>query len=159
MPELSLRGLNKSAVLAALYNNATPGSPQSLGWFAHQSGNMTLDEASRWLARQTEFDYLQGRSLKVDLSGETFNPRLYDRDHGEGAAARVLTQLISLRREQAEVETRQLLAQLPPVPPAGEALTHDLDTLRPVWNGLLDLIAEFSVGHPLAHFIDQSFNL
>jgi hypothetical protein len=36
------------------------------------------------------FDYLGGRVMKVDIAGDTLNPRLYDRDNGEGAAARAL---------------------------------------------------------------------
>ena len=42
---------------------------------------------------QTCFDYLRGRVLKVDLSGDSFCPRLYDRDNGEGAAARAIEML------------------------------------------------------------------
>lgn len=159
MAELSLRGLDKRAVLAALYNAASPGGAQSLGWLAHQPGGMTLDEAASWLEGQQDFDYLQGRCLKVDLSGETLDPWRYDRDYGQGAAERVLAHLIFERRGQAEAEAVQLLMQLPLPPPAGETITHDLGALRPVWNGLLDLIAEFSADHPLWRFIDQSRDL
>jgi hypothetical protein len=34
------------------------------------------------------FDYYFGRPLKVDLSGDEFDPWLYDRDAGTGAAKR-----------------------------------------------------------------------
>ncbi|GAA4002104.1 hypothetical protein GCM10022631_10930 [Deinococcus rubellus] len=77
MAELSPRSLDRSAVLAALYNGASPGGAESLGW----------------LERQQDFDYLQGRCLKVDLSSETLDPWLYDRQYGEGAAGRVLAHL------------------------------------------------------------------
>jgi hypothetical protein len=47
---------------------------------------MPLDEASRMLERRKKFDYIEGRSVKVDLSGDVFDPWLYDRDNGTGAA-------------------------------------------------------------------------
>ena len=36
------------------------------------------------------FDYLKGRVMKVDLSGDELCVRLYDRDNGQGAAERAL---------------------------------------------------------------------
>ena len=36
------------------------------------------------------FDYLYGRVMKVDLSKDTFDPFLYDRDNGQGAAERAI---------------------------------------------------------------------
>jgi hypothetical protein len=37
--------------------------------------------------------YLKGRVMKVDLSGDSFGPWLYDRDNGDGAAERVIAEL------------------------------------------------------------------
>lgn len=36
------------------------------------------------------FDYVNGRPLKVDLSGDEFDPYLYDRDNGEGVADKAM---------------------------------------------------------------------
>lgn len=84
MATISLKGLNKGKVLAALYNAS---HPQGLGILHFDPDPMTLEQAEFLLKRQTDFDYLKGRVLKVDLSGDEFDPWLYDRDNGEGAAA------------------------------------------------------------------------
>ena len=43
------------------------------------------------MARQSYFDYLKGRVMKVDLSEDDgFEEWLYDRDNGEGAAQSAL---------------------------------------------------------------------
>lgn len=102
---IDISGLSKAAVLAALYNAS---KQQGMG-FVHTRGqrDMTEEEAAAELGlgddhvrefggsfrAQTYFDYLHGRVLKVDLSGDQLNPRLYDRDNGEGAAARVIARL------------------------------------------------------------------
>ena len=38
-------------------------------------------------------DYFGGKAIKMDLSGDEVDPRLYDRDAGEGAFARVVATL------------------------------------------------------------------
>lgn len=40
-----------------------------------------------------DFDYLQGRVLKVHLSDDELDPWLYDRDIGQGAAERIINTL------------------------------------------------------------------
>jgi hypothetical protein len=42
---------------------------------------------------QVYFDYLRGRVMKVDLSKDAFDPWLYDRDNGAGAAERAVSRL------------------------------------------------------------------
>lgn len=78
---------NKPAALAALYNAS---SPRGLGRLSAPGEVMTVSQAAALLKQQTYFDYLRGRVMKVDLSGDALDPRLYDRDNGEGAAARAL---------------------------------------------------------------------
>lgn len=54
---------------------------------------MTLEEAQAIIAEHGAnlyFDYVNAKALKVDLSGDTLDPRWYDRDNGRGAAARAL---------------------------------------------------------------------
>lgn len=55
--------------------------------------NMTEAEADKILELETQFDYLKGRVLKVNLSGDSFDSRLYDRDLGEGSAQRVINSI------------------------------------------------------------------
>lgn len=48
---------------------------------------MSSSEAQSILdSGQASFDYLNGRVLKVDLSGDRFDPWGYDRDNGQGSA-------------------------------------------------------------------------
>lgn len=96
-----------AAVLAALYNNS-----RVLGMGVLQAipGHiMTEEEANDLLefGGETEhrggriyFDYLYGKVMKVDLTGDEFNPWLYDRDNGEGAAAKAIAEILF----EAEVE-------------------------------------------------------
>jgi len=92
MENINIKGLDKSAVLAALYNNA---KPQGMGILHYDPRPMTYEQAQVILASgQTNFDYLKGRVMKVDLSKDEFNPRLYDRDNGDGAALRALESIL-----------------------------------------------------------------
>ena len=91
MSGIDIKGLDKADVLAALYNGARA---QGLGFLHATNGDMTREAAQALLdSGQTYFDYLHGRVMKVDLSGDELNPWLYDRDNGEGAAITVIRQL------------------------------------------------------------------
>ena len=57
---------------------------------AAEEGTVTVESCAELLEKYTQFDYLHGRVLKVDLSGDEFDERLYDRDCGEGAAQRAV---------------------------------------------------------------------
>ena len=81
---------NKPAALAALYNAS---QPLGMGILHFDPRPMTIEEAAKLLEQSTYFDYLKGRVMKVDLSGDEFDPWLYDRDNGEGAAARALASI------------------------------------------------------------------
>ena len=81
---IDTRGLDKAAVLAALYNAS---HAQGMGWLHYDSLPMTRDEATELLKVTTYFDYLKGRVMKVDLSKDGgFEEWLYDRDNYPGAA-------------------------------------------------------------------------
>lgn len=84
---IDLKGKNKAKVLASLYNNA---KAEGRGFLQFDTTPMTEAEAEELLKQQTYFDYLKGRVMKVDLSGDSFDPWLYDRDNGEGTAESVL---------------------------------------------------------------------
>lgn len=84
---IDISNLDKAAVLAALYADARP---QGMGFMWFVPGPLDAAEARSLLTDQTYFDYLHGRVMKVDLSGNEFDPRLYDRDNGDGAAARAV---------------------------------------------------------------------
>lgn len=84
---ISIRGMSKAKVLAALYNAS---HSLGLGVLHYKNEDMTEEQAAELLQKHERFDYLHGRVMKVDLSGDELNPRLYDRDNGHGAAARAI---------------------------------------------------------------------
>jgi hypothetical protein len=87
---ISIEGLDKAEVFAALYNAARP---QGLGFLHYTPEPMTADEARKSFAIEGYHDYVQGRVMKVDLSGDSLDPWLYDRDNGPNAAASVINAL------------------------------------------------------------------
>lgn len=56
---------------------------------------MIFEEAMEILKTKTYFDYYKGRVMKVDLSEDTFDPYLYNRDNGEGLAEKLIEELRS----------------------------------------------------------------
>jgi len=86
---ISIKGLDKAKVLKALYDGS---HVQGLG-FLQAKECFTEDEARELLKERTYFDYLHGRVLKVDLSGDAFREELYDRDNYPGAAAKIINNL------------------------------------------------------------------
>lgn len=87
---ISIKGLNKAEVLKALYDHS---HVQGMGFMqAVPEGIVTVEHCQMLLdsTGYPYFDYLYGRVLKVDLSGDEFDERLYDRDCGPGAAARAV---------------------------------------------------------------------
>jgi len=94
--EIDIAGLDKCEVLFALYE-AT--SPMGMG-FLQARGDVTVEDVrvlvSAWSDVERGFpyiDYLWGRPLKVDLSGDTFDGRLFDRDAGAGEARAAVERL------------------------------------------------------------------
>lgn len=93
MTNIDLTHLDKAEVLAALFNAA---SPAGMGFLAAtgSKGAMTVADARAMLAEQQCFDYIGGRSCKVDFRTNEFDPWLYDRDNGgEGTAERIIERL------------------------------------------------------------------
>lgn len=81
---IDISKMNKAEVLSKLYNAA---KPQGMGFLHYDPTPMTVKEAQEYLdAGQLCFDYLKGRVMKVNLSGDELDPWLYDRDNGKGAA-------------------------------------------------------------------------
>ena len=94
MKTIDITGLDKAEVLAALYNCS---QPLGLGFLHFDPKPMSTAQAKLLLSEQSYFDYVQGRVMKVDLKSDTeLKPWLYDRDNGEGAAARAIN---TLRKE------------------------------------------------------------
>lgn len=108
--EVSIAGLDKADVLAALYNAA---KAQGLGLLHYDARPMSHDEAAAILGRMSAdemcFEYLQGRVMKVDISGDAIDPWGYDRDNGMGACAAAIDRLRRLKDvnpEESELHSR-----------------------------------------------------
>jgi hypothetical protein len=85
---IDISKVGRAKALVALYNNA---KPQGLGILHFDPRPMSEEQARQLLEQTTYFDYVMGRVMKVDLSREDlFDPRLYDRDNGDGAAQRAI---------------------------------------------------------------------
>lgn len=87
---IDISKMNKCEVVAKLFNAS---KAQGMGFLqAGHDVEMTAFEAEKCLDEVGNgyFDYLKGRIMKVNVSGDELDPRLYDRDNGEGAAARAL---------------------------------------------------------------------
>ncbi len=74
---------NKPAALVALYNHA---QTQGMGIYHFTPEDMTIEEATELVGKQTYFDYVHGRILKVNFREEEPSFAMYNRDNGEGAA-------------------------------------------------------------------------
>lgn len=90
MSKIDISKLDKAEVLSALYNNSRP---QELGFLQADNTPIQKEKAATLLETQTYFDYLKGRVMKVDLSGDELETALYDRDNGQGAAEMALAEL------------------------------------------------------------------
>lgn len=58
--------------------------------------DMTIEKCLKVLLSQKPnlyFDYLYGRVMKVNITHDEFDPWLYDRDNGNGAAQRAIDNL------------------------------------------------------------------
>jgi hypothetical protein len=88
---IDIGGLDKAEVLAALHNNTRA---VGLGRL-HDRGDVTADDVRPQFEDRSRlyFDYVFGRPIKVDLSGDSFDPVLYDRDAGPGSARRAIDEL------------------------------------------------------------------
>ena len=91
---INIKGIDKAAILAALYNAS---KQQGMGFLQSRgSTSMTVEDAQKEIdaGYGAYFDYLHGRVMKVEISKGEIDPWLYDRDNGDGAAARALAPLL-----------------------------------------------------------------
>lgn len=105
MSEISIKGIDKAALLAGLYNGSRP---MGMGFLQAKPGDMTIEQAREQIgigddgkrmfgahsSRDLYFDYVWGRPLKIDISGDTMRTDLYDRDNGQGACERIVKSLL-----------------------------------------------------------------
>jgi hypothetical protein len=102
--DINYSGISEATLIHSLYHGTVP-----LGYgHLHHKGDLSLDDVAADLDEMAKgeypqpdhrglirFDYYRGHPLKLTLDtvNKTFNPRLYDRDAGRGAAERIVAQL------------------------------------------------------------------
>jgi len=82
--------LEKANVLAALYNAAKPAFKQMS---SYDPSPMTYKEAKQLTFSHSHFSHIKGRILLIIFIENSFNPKLYDKNNGEGAALKVIESL------------------------------------------------------------------
>ena len=80
---------DKAEVLVALYNNSYP---HGMGFLQYKPEPMTIEQARELLQQTTYFDYIAGRVMKISLESDTVHTWEYNRDNGDGAAERAISQ-------------------------------------------------------------------
>lgn len=90
--KISIKGLDKARLLQALFNHS---KPMGLGFYAlGATTEMTYDEAKKIVSEgKLNFDYVRGRVIHINISGDEINSSQYDRRVGTGAALMVIATL------------------------------------------------------------------
>lgn len=107
MAKVNIAGLDKAELFAALYNHA---KPMGMGMLHYNPTIITKDEAEKMMkagddssrmfpgmrsGRALYFDYVLGRPMKIDISGDETDSWGYNRDQGENAVERIVEALRS----------------------------------------------------------------
>lgn len=96
MGMVNIRGLDKAEVLHALWRHS---HAQGMSFLGLTPEGFTLQKAQDLIKERQEnniklyFDYVEGHVIKCDLSGDSFDEFLYDRDCGPGAAEAAISEL------------------------------------------------------------------
>lgn len=96
MGMVNIKGLDKAEVLHALWRHS---HVQGLSFMGLTPEGFTLQKAHDLIKERQEnsyrlyFDYVEGHVIKCDLSGDSFDAFLYDRDCGAGAAEAAIDEL------------------------------------------------------------------
>ena len=91
---INIEGLEKAKLLQGLFNSA---KPVGLGFYDPASNKeMSYEEAKNIIDKakgRLYFDYLNGRKMKINISGDEINSSEYDESSGSGTALMVVTAL------------------------------------------------------------------
>lgn len=90
---IDIRGIEKVALLAALYNAARPGASDV---FNTRTAPMTGSEAQDIINRTKGplcFSHVKGRALMVNITGDALDAAKYDEKNGKNAAKEVVARL------------------------------------------------------------------
>ena len=68
-----------------------------MGFLHYNPEPMTVEQAKGLLKQTTYFDYLAGRVMKIDLGSDEVRTWQYNRNNGEGAAERAISQCRNIK--------------------------------------------------------------
>jgi len=85
--KINISKMNKAIVLMVLYNES---KSQGNSFLGGNGADMNQEEATKRLESQTDFDYLNGKVMKINLKPDALETWLYDRDNGDGAALKAI---------------------------------------------------------------------
>ncbi len=88
---VDISGIDKKALLRGLYSMAR--TPQGSRVFQYVQNDPLSDSAAEEILEMGDIEYLRGRVMKIDISGDSVDTFLYDRDNGAGAAEEVINGL------------------------------------------------------------------
>jgi hypothetical protein len=91
--KVNITGLSKAVILQAFFNSTRP---QGMGFISSLSGpdRLDIEGAEKIVSETLVFDYLFGRPLKLNLTGDSFDPWGFDRDNGgSGSAQKIIDRL------------------------------------------------------------------
>lgn len=87
--KINIKGIDKTTLLRKLWEGMRPAA-----FFSQfPMPPPPFDEGAAQEAVKGYIDYFEGRCIKCDLSGDEVDPRMYDRDAGQGAFARIADSL------------------------------------------------------------------
>lgn len=130
---IQIGNLSKASILASLYNAS---SPIGVGFVGSINGPVTMDDVSardyiNQRGGNLKFDYVYGRPIKVDLTGDSFDPRLYDRRNGGVGIARRIVEKLRKSNEVSSsythaIHNANLMSALCDTQGVSQALPHFL---------------------------------
>ena len=90
---IDIKGLNKGQLLDALVLGTRYNGPQFV--FASEFGSYLSPIANESEEKATAryVDYYNNKPIKTDLRGDFVDPRLYDRDAGNGIFAKIVLKM------------------------------------------------------------------
>jgi hypothetical protein len=96
MGKIDIRGIDKAVLLRQLHGHTKAfgnGTQVDVPSVSLQACQLFIDRSTRSGRGDRaiiDIDYLAGRPIKCEIGGDELDPFLFDRDAGEGAAARAV---------------------------------------------------------------------
>lgn len=117
--------------MAALFNASRQ---QGMGFLDSRGDrDMSIERAAEILIITEDFDYLDGRVMKISLDRDEVETRLYDRDNGQGAAERAIAHLVAARDKTDAAGVAM------PMPAPGAATSRSRTAARSSTDNSLDM--------------------